>query len=664
MIFILLGVVSLIVGSVLSLAIRNNRVSAAASLASQALATVLISLRAWPVLLGSAPLQVRVEWSFPVETVYLRLDALSAFFLSFSLPLTFLGTLYAVGYLKPAFNAGRHGGSHFALLNLVSLSFVLIYTIENALVFLVGWELAALAAWLLVIWDYKNQKIRFAGFNYLVSTHIGLVFLVAAVMVMYSHSGGADFQRFGTFLGSPSVARDLAFVLLVLAFALKSAFFPFHTWLPRAHAAAPAHVSALMSGVIHKAGLFGLLRFTLLMGQPDPWMGWSLLGFSALSALMGVLYSATQRDLKRLLGYSSTENVGIAGMGFGLGYLGLTYHRPVLVALGFGGGLLHILNHALFKCLLFYAAGAVYRAAHTVDLERLGGLFKKMPLTGALFLLGGLAISGLPPLNGFVSEFLLYSGLVDASAPEAGRLALIGAAGLLAFVGAISALSITRAFGVGFLGTPRDPNVHCEGEVGVAMLAPMLLHGVGVISLGLVPGAAIALIAQPTALFTARVGDADLAGLSASLGRVTPLVTVSLILGAAIAVLALLRWTLAPRRVATSPTWGCGYPHPNARMQYTASSFSETLYLVVHAALASLRRSELPKGLFPKDGYLAVTTVDAVERRMFEVLGEGEDLVAGFSKNLPEEPRISFALGLVTLVLMVGLLLTSPGALP
>ncbi len=174
------------------------------------------------------------------------------------------------------------------------------------------------------------------------------------------------------------------FVLLAIAFALKSAYFPFHTWLPRAHAAAPAHVSALMSGVIHKAGLFGLLRFTLLMGKPEEWMGWAVLAMGAASALFGALSTASQRDLKRLLGYSSTENVGIAAIGFGVGYLGLAWDAPALVLAGFGGGLFHLLNHALFKCLLFYAAGAVFRVTHTVDLERLGGLCASMPATGGV----------------------------------------------------------------------------------------------------------------------------------------------------------------------------------------------------------------------------------------------------------------------------------------
>ena len=233
------------------------------------------------------------------------------------------------------------------------------------------------------------------------STHIGLIFLVAALMVMYAHAGSWELEQLGQWLRSTvEPQRNLVFLLLLISFGLKSAFFPFHSWLPRAHAAAPAHVSALMSGVIHKAGLYALLRFLWLMGRPDEWMGWCLIVFSATSAVVGALYSLGQRDLKRLLGYSSTENVGIAGIGFGVGCLGLSWDNPALVLIGFAGGLLHVLNHAFFKCLLFYAAGAVYQGTHTVNLERLGGLARLMPWTSACFGVGAVAISaGVMPLS-------------------------------------------------------------------------------------------------------------------------------------------------------------------------------------------------------------------------------------------------------------------------
>ncbi|MEW5855660.1 MAG: proton-conducting transporter membrane subunit, partial [Myxococcota bacterium] len=503
----LVGTLIYVVGAALAVMVPGNRRRAGVALASQLLGTLAVMRDVVGVVAGGAELRAHFAWSYPIQDVPVHLDGLGAVFLAFSLPMTLLGSLYALGYLQPYFKRERHVGLHFALLNLVSVSFVMVYTLENAIAFLFGWELAALAAWLLVIWDYHNQRIRFAGFNYLVSTHIGLLLLVAAFMILHSRSGAFDFSAFSVALHEPGILRDVTFILLVTSFGLKSAFFPFHTWLPRAHSAAPAHVSALMSGVIHKAGLYALLRFTLLMGEPEPWMAWYLIVFSLGSAFGGVISTAVQRDLKRLLGYSSTENVGIAGLGFGVGYLGLIHHRPTMVALGFAGGLLHVVNHALFKCLLFYGAGAVYRSTHTVDLERLGGLHRKMPWTSRLFLVGALAICAVPPLNGFASEFLIYSAMLQGDGhPGVLGLLLLFPVAVLSVVGAISALSMTRAYGITFLGLPRDASVRSHGEARPSMLIPMALHALGVIVVGVVPALGLALVAAPVRLLLGSLG--------------------------------------------------------------------------------------------------------------------------------------------------------------
>jgi hydrogenase-4 component B len=663
--------VVLLLGAAACLLPLRNALRAALGVASQLLATALVLGAVVPVLLGGAPLSGDLAWAYPVGTLRLRLDALGAFFLAWSLPMTLLGSCYAVGYLRPFFDTPRHLGLHYALLNLTSLSFLLVYTGDHALVFLVGWEIAALAAWLLVIWDYTNQKVRFAGFNYLVSTHIGLIFLVAAFMILYTHTASWDLAGFGQWLAAHAGSeRNLVFLLLVASFGLKSAFFPFHSWLPRAHAAAPAHVSALMSGVIHKAGLYALLRFVLLIGRPDEWMGWFLIGFSALSALIGALYTVGQRDLKRLLGYSSTENVGIAGIGFGVGCLGLAWGNPALVALGFAGGLMHVLNHAFFKCQLFYAAGAVYQATHTVDMEKLGGLSRAMPWTALGFLLGGVAISALPPLNGFTSEFVIYSGLFSGEPVAAwAKVALCAAGALLAFAGAVSALSITRAFGVVFLGTPRDAGVHASAEVSRWMLMPMGVHALGVVLLGVLPGLGFAMVRGPVSLALAALpaSGADLLQpLAESLGRIG---LVSGALALAIGALIWLRVRVGRRpagaAAATGPTWGCGYGAPNPRMQYTGSSFSADFQARFSSVMPTLRRQKLPLGYFPKDAYLITDCVDAVERRLFSVIKHGDASAGELSGKLREDdPRIAFAAALVAIVLMSGLVVLASGPLP
>ena len=656
----------LLLGTAACLLPMRNSARVGAGLLSQLVATALVLSVAVPVLIGGAPVVGELAWAYPVDTLRVRLDALGAFFLAWSLPMTLLGGVYAVGYLRRFFHSTRHLGLHYALLNLTSLSFLLVYTGEHALVFLLGWEIAALAAWLLVIWDYTNQKVRFAGFNYLVSTHIGLIFLVCAFMILYTQSAAWDLDTFGEWLRThPGSERNLVFLLLVASFGLKSAFFPFHSWLPRAHAAAPAHVSALMSGVIHKAGLYALVRFVFLIGQPDEWMGWFLIGFSALSAVIGALYTVSQRDLKRLLGYSSTENVGIAGLGLGVGCLGLSWNQPSLVALGFAGGLLHVLNHALFKCQLFYAAGAVYQATHSVDMERLGGLSRLMPWTALSFLLGGVAIAALPPLNGFASEFVIYSGLFNGEPIGAwAKVALCAAGAVLAFVGAVSALSITRAFGVIFLGVPRDAGVAPPAEVSRWMLWPMGLHALGVIVLGVMPALGFMLVRAPVemalALFPAPALDI-LQPITATLTRIG---LISGALALAVGALIWLRTWAAGAPVARHVTWGCGYAAPNPRMQYTGSSFSSDFSARFRGVMVMLRRQKAPVGYFPADAYLITDCVDAVERRLYSVIGHGDASATDLSSRMREDdPRVAFGAALIAIVLIAGMVVLAGGPL-
>ena len=667
---LVLAVVVLILGAGGCLLPLPNTQRVTIGLVSQGVATVLALLSAVPVLLGGDPVVGVLAWAYPMGNLRVRLDALGAFFLSWSMPLCLLGSLYAVGYMKSYFATRRHMGVHFALLNMTALAFILVYSGDQALVFLMGWETAALAAWLLVIWDYTNQKIRFAGFNYLVSTHIGLIFLVAAFMVMYAHAGSWELERLGIWLRSHAGAeRDLVFLLLLISFGLKSAFFPFHSWLPRAHAAAPAHVSALMSGVIHKAGLYALLRFLWLMGRPDEWMGWCLIVFSASSAVLGALYSVSQRDLKRLLGYSSTENVGIAGIGFGVGCLGLSWDNPALVLVGFAGGLLHVLNHAFFKCLLFYAAGAVYQGTHTVNLERLGGLARWMPWTSACFAVGAVAISALPPLNGFASEFLIYSGLFSPAAmPLGAKLVLCLVAVVLAFVGAVSALSMTRAFGLAFLGTARDPAVSVAQEANRWMLLPLVFHALGVVLLGLFPllGYGWILGATRIALDNTSVTQVGREALQSNLAQT--LAQVGALSGGLVLVIGLLMWARsrwgrgAP--AMSHRTWGCGYALPNARMQYTGAGFSADFSARFRSVLTLLQRKKAPAGYFPTDAYVITDCVDSVERRIYAVIGQGENSAQDWSRKLREDdPRMAFGVGLVALLVIAGLALLAGGVM-
>lgn len=658
----------LLYGSALCMLPVRNAVRAALGLISQGVATALTWWAVIPVLGGATEPMLTLAWAYPIGELRFELTPLGAFFLSWSLPMTLLGAVYAVGYLRQYFDGSRHVGVHFALLNMTSLSFLMVYTGGHAVTFLMGWEVAALSAWLLVIWDYPNQKVRFAGFNYLVSTHIGLIFLVAAFMVLYTQTGSWYLHDFGLWLHQhPGTTRNAVFLLLLTSFGLKSAFFPFHSWLPRAHAAAPANVSALMSGVIHKAGLFGLLTFIGLLGRPDAWMGWLVLVFSATSAGIGALYTTGQRDLKRLLGYSSTENVGIAGMGFGIGMLGMAWEQPLLTALGFAGGMLHILHHAFFKCLLFYTAGSVYQAKHGVDMERLGGLAKVMPWTATCFLVGGIAISGLPPFNGFASEFLVYSALfqhTDIGLWE--KLALVLAAVLLAFVGAVSALSITRAFGIIFLGKSRDDSLPEGREPSAWMNGPIALHVAGTVVLGLAPWIGFAMVRASLPAFFGATESAAAAAATQQVAETLAQVShwsmaVALVIGLAWALRA---WMRAREAAAQGPTWGCGYSAYSSRRQYTGSGFSRDFTRHYRGIVGYVQRKKLPTGYFPQDAYVVTDCVDAVERRLYTVIGQGDETATRLSRWMHEDdPRFAFALGLVALVTIATLVVLAEGAL-
>jgi hydrogenase-4 component B len=665
------AVLVLMAGGALALLPARNIVRASTGLASQMIALVLVESVALPVLFGGPDVTGDMPWAYPIGTLHFRLDALGAFFLSWSLPMTLLGSVYAMGYMRKYFDSPRHIGVHFGLLNMISLSFILVYVGEHAVTFLLGWEIAALSAWLLVIWDYPNQKVRFAGFNYLVSTHVGLIFLVAAVMILYTNTQSWFLDDYGDWMSqNPGTVRNTVFLLLVTSFGLKSAFFPFHSWLPRAHAAAPAHVSALMSGVIHKAGLYALVHFLMISGKPDEWMGWFLIAFSVTSAVVGGLYTVGQRDLKRLLGYSSTENVGIAGIGFGVGCLGLSWDMLTLVALGFGGGLLHVLNHAFFKCQLFYAAGCVYQIKHVIDIERLGGLFKLMPVTAVCFIIGGVAISALPPFNGFASEFLIYSGLFTGESINIwAKLTLALTAAALAFVGAVSALSITRAFGVIFLGNARDTSLPEAHEANGWMLFPMVVHTIGTVVLGVAPTLGFAMVAAPTALFLHLTPDAvALETLQSVTGTLLRIGAISAGLVAVLVVVLALVWLRARLKRQTpsrDATWGCGYGAPNARMQYTGGSFSADFAGQFKNIMLMLKRQKAPAGYFPRDSYVITDCVDAVERRLFAVISHGDESASDLSQKLHEDdPRLAFSAGLAAIVAIGALVLLAEGGLP
>jgi hydrogenase-4 component B len=526
------------------------------------------------VLVGGAAVGVRIVTGVPGGAWVFAIDPLSAWFLLVILSAGTAASAYGTFYL-PA--EAEHGSVAFGRLvfSLLLAALALVVTAQSAVPFLAAWELMALGGYFAVVFDDRRDEVRRAGLVYLVATHAGTLLLFLLFGTWGSHSADLTFASLAA--GAPRLgdARSLVFALALLGFGVKAAFVPLHFWLPEAHAAAPSHVSAIMSGVVIKTGIYGLLRVATLLGVPPAWWGWTVLLLGAASAVLGVLWALAQHDLKRLLAYHSVENVGIILLGLGVGALGLAYRVPGLAVLGLAGAVLHTLNHALFKSLLFLGAGNVLRATGARDLERLGGLARGMPVTWAVFLVGSAAIVGLPPLNGFVSEWLVFQALFQAGFSRTpAELSVFGAAAL-ALVGGLALACFAKVCGVVFLGHPRTEDARAAREVTRGSLVPAAALAAACVAIGLWPW----LVLVPSVRVAAFVGGVPL-GAAVELAR--PAIVagrwIGLLAALGILVSALLWWLRAAalRRAGTAAaeTWGCGYARPTARMQYSASSFA------------------------------------------------------------------------------------------
>ncbi len=423
---------------------------------------------------------IRWLWNVPGGTFSVGLDPLSALFLLIIFGISIPVSVYGASYLWHSRHEHNLGVVWF-FTGVLIVSMVVVVVARNAVLFLVAWEAMSLSSFFLVMLEDKKDGVQTAGWIYLVAAHFGTAFLIALFILM-GHNGSLDFDQF-----SPAAHAGLLFILCLIGFGTKAGFVPLHVWLPEAHPAAPSHISALMSGVMIKMGIYGILRTLTFLGPPPQWWGYLLLAVGLTSGVLGVLFALAQHDLKRLLAYSSVENIGIIAAGLGIGLLGISFNAPMIAILGFGGGLLHVVNHSLFKGLLFLGAGSVAHSTGTREMDQLGGLLKRMPWTGVTFLVGSIAICGLPPLNGFVSEFLIYLGALHGGTASDGRLAVVGVVtlGSLALIGGLVVACFTKASGVVFLGEPRTESARDIHEVGPGMVIPMVVMAVACLAVGL-----------------------------------------------------------------------------------------------------------------------------------------------------------------------------------
>ncbi|MFI4986336.1 MAG: hydrogenase 4 subunit B [Alphaproteobacteria bacterium] len=546
---------------------------------------------------------------------HLRLDLLSGYFL-------FVVNLLGAATSLFAWQYGRHETEPTRVLPFYPLFLAgmsLVVVADDAFIFLLAWEFMSLSSWLLVLATHERSETRHAAYVYIVMACAGTIALLLAFGLLTGPAGDYSFAAIRAHKLSPLLAAGVL-VLAVIGAGSKAGIVPLHVWLPLAHPAAPSHVSALMSGVMTKVAIYGLVRILFdLAGAPQSWWGTVLLVLGGITALLGVLHALMQHDLKRLLAYHTVENIGIIVIGLGLALAFQAEQLPALAALALAAALFHVLNHAIFKSLLFLGAGAVLEATGERDMERLGGLIHRMPVTAFTFLIGSAAISALPPFNGFVSEWLTFQAIIEGA--HLGEWVLkftvpvVGAA--LALSAALAAVCFVKAYGIVFLGRPRSAAASEAREVGGVMLAPLAMLAALCVVLGVLPAAAVALL-RPLVRELVPTAGLPLEGTSwlllaplglerSSYSGFIVLVAVALLAG----VLVLVIHRFASNRVRRAPAWDCGFPDARPETQYTAASFAQPIRRIFGSvAFAAREQVDMPEPGDPRPARFEVVLRD------------------------------------------------------
>lgn len=575
-----------------------------------------------PVLLGDLTSTVPyISWS-------LTIDKLSAFFILALSLLTFSVTLYSMGYISH-YGGKRNVGLFYFLFNLFILSMILVITARNLVFFLVAWEVMSILSYFLVIFESEDPQNRRAGLIYLIMTHLATAFLIIAFMLIYKYTGTLELGIGGQSI--PTQVKNYIFILLLVGFGTKAGIIPLHVWLPYAHPAAPSNVSALMSGIMIKTAVYGLIRFVLVfLGEQPVWWGVVILVIGTLCTLLGVAYALLEQNVKRLLAYCSIENIGVILIGVGIAFSAYAQGQKALSGLALMAALFHLLNHTLFKGALFLGAGSIHYATHTKDLEQLGGLMKKMPWTGLYFLLASLSISAIPPFNGFVSEWMTYQSLfLNITAASQGfKLMSLLAVAALAMAGAMAAACFVKVIGIGFLGLPRSQEAREAREVPFSMHAAMGLLTALCLILGLFPSLALNLLDGINGQILGQsilgqVRSDTFLVLYPAAARGNSLAPLALpLLGAVILVLvlAVLKWTgpFAPAR--RYGTWDCGFSGLNPRMQYTATGFSKPMRIILRVLYRPARELQIEEGATPyhhKSMIYVISTQSMFEKYLY-----------------------------------------------
>jgi hydrogenase-4 component B len=555
--------------------------------------------------------EIVLPWAIPGAQFNVAMDGLSAFFLVPVFLVSLLGNIYGLGYWKQTEHP-QNGRRLRVFYGTLTAGMALQLIARDGILFLFGWEIMGLSTFFLIMTEGQEKDVQEAGWVYLVVTHTATLCLFAIFALLRAGSGSFSLAPLKEGALTPGVSTAI-FVLSLVGFGSKAGIMPLHIWLPGAHAVAPSHVSAIMSGVNIKVATYGLIRVMSLMPAPPLAWGAIILALGVVSGVLGVALAIGQHDLKRLLAYHSIENIGIIVIGLGLALIGRSIGREDLVILGLGGCLLHVWNHALFKALLFLSAGSIIHSVHTREIDHLGGLAKTMPWTSLCFVVGSVAICGLPPLNGFVSEFLLYLGLFGTLATGARRTfaGAAFAAPALALIGALAVACFVKVYGAIFLGTPRSEHARHAHEAPLSMLGPMSVLVACCFLIGLAPLLVTPILASGISAWAPSLNDPG--ARLVSLAPLNWITTMGLLLVAALMVAgSLLRFQLGRTPVASGATWGCGYLAPTPRMQYTSSSFAQMLVGMFAWVLRPRTDSPEELPLFPRRADFHSEVPDAV----------------------------------------------------
>ena len=616
-----IGIILLLVGGIIA-GLFSDRFKIIVLSVFTAIASVLSLTPAVKVLFGGETLVQTLNFNKLFGAVNFVIDPLAAFFIVVICLMSTLAVIYSKGYLKPYMEKGKDIRAHLIFLPVLIGSMLSVVTCQNAFMFLICWEIMSLSSFFLVIFENEKKEVRRAGIKYLVFMHISVIFIMIAFALMSISAGSFDFNTFASVIQNNKHLSNIIFALLFIGFGTKAGFVPFHNWLPDGHPAAPSHVSAVMSGVMIKTGIYGILRTLTFIGTPSKAVSFAVLFVALVTALYGVLYAITQEDVKRMLAYSSIENIGIIGLCMSVGMLGLSYNNNAVAVLGFAACILHILNHSIFKELLFLAAGSVYTKTHTRNMEVLGGLIKSMPATAIMFLAGSVAICGLPPFNGFISEFLVYFGMIKGLSIHhfSSVIVFLFAIAGLAFVGTMAVLCFTKAYSIIFLGMKRTEAAEkVQSDVDKSMLIPMGILASLTLIIGVMPQFIFGAVLKPVSLLT------SIENVYAPTAIMWSISVFALLFVVVLSVLILLKLKLTKGRIELHVTWGCGYNCGNNRMQYSASSYVSPFLSMLKPLFKKVFDVEKPRKLFPHSAHFSLHIEDIEEAYVINPLLKSDE---------------------------------------